>query len=736
MATASKRTLWIELNLRNALTKPLGLAGRTIQLFGRGAVGSLKGVASQVVSLKGLFVSLTAALAVGRMTAFVRATADQADELGKLAKSTGDSVENLSELQAAFELDNVKDFNATIRALTQAQAKALTGNDKLAESFARLGINLDDLRNLGPSELFEKLAVGLGELDTEQERSVALASILKKQFLDLLPILGNGAEAFRKSIQAVRADGVTITEEQTRLSDDLGDAFTKVGFAVEATGREIITAFGPQATELLTRLAGFIRENRGEIVALAQTIAGALARAFNVVLESVAGLLGAIDKIPGVGFTATRVAELEEEAKLQEAIAKDAAEYIAFLRDQDRSISERTGLTKESTKELQAYGRTLDEATKRVAGLRDELMTLRVTPNIGDRLLGTRDEIAAALEKVRVDIEQVGQNSTSNPADGFPALGLPSLDAVKAYAEDALSTARSVFRSTKGKPRLGDPDDPAAEPVAAVAGDERGNASGRQRFAELTQNTKLLAELKATADSVELNELFTSGAISAHEMADGIAAVNEQFRQTQELSATDDFFGGFQRGIQSSLDAWRNFTAAGAEAGQTLLDNGLNGLTDAMADIITGAKSAKDAFKDFAVAILGDIAKIIAKLVVMQALNTLFPALAKGGTTPGVASTEPARAFARGGVARRPTLALFGEGGAEAFVPLPDGQRIPVVMSGGGGGGGSVVINITAMDSKDVQRALLEQRGTLRSVWNNDLQTRTRTRQNVRKAAS
>jgi len=76
-----------------------------------------------------------------------------------------------------------------------------------------------------------------------------------------------------------------------------------------------------------------------------------------------------------------------------------------------------------------------------------------------------------------------------------------------------------------------------------------------------------------------------------------------------------------------------------------------------------------------------------------------------GGTVPGVQPTVtvapqgfagggvmtsrgpvPLRSYAGGGVADSPQVALFGEGAMnEAFVPLPDGRRIPVVMSGGGG---------------------------------------------------
>jgi hypothetical protein len=55
----------------------------------------------------------------------------------------------------------------------------------------------------------------------------------------------------------------------------------------------------------------------------------------------------------------------------------------------------------------------------------------------------------------------------------------------------------------------------------------------------------------------------------------------------------------------------------------------------------------------------------------------------------------PLNTYAGGGVAKSPQVAIFGEGRMnEAFVPLPDGKRIPVDVRGSGGGS-SVVINQT-----------------------------------------
>lgn len=56
---------------------------------------------------------------------------------------------------------------------------------------------------------------------------------------------------------------------------------------------------------------------------------------------------------------------------------------------------------------------------------------------------------------------------------------------------------------------------------------------------------------------------------------------------------------------------------------------------------------------------------------------------AKGGVMAANGAVQLQR-FAGGGIANSPSLAVFGEGdGPEAFVPLPDGRRIPVDMRGG-----------------------------------------------------
>lgn len=197
----------------------------------------------------------------------------------------------------------------------------------------------------------------------------------------------------------------------------------------------------------------------------------------------------------------------------------------------------------------------------------------------------------------------------------------------------------------------------------------------------------------------------------------------------------DEFFAGFSKGVDEVIKRWTDFRLAGRNAAADLVDGGLNNLVEAFGSIIDGTKGAKDAFRDFARAVLSDLARIIARLLVMQALDSVL-GLAKGGVMPAtVESTAPVRAFARGGIASRPTHAIFGEAGAEAFVPLPDNRSIPVSFTNGGAGGNVYQFHISAMDSKDVARVLLENQTVLRGIFENQAGRMTGMRQVIQRTA-
>ena len=92
---------------------------------------------------------------------------------------------------------------------------------------------------------------------------------------------------------------------------------------------------------------------------------------------------------------------------------------------------------------------------------------------------------------------------------------------------------------------------------------------------------------------------------------------------------------------------------------------------------------------------------------------------AAGGRAPAPAPAQAEEAMAAGGVVRRPTVALIGEAGPEAVVPLSGGRSIPVVIQAPDGrsqatGGATVTIhqtvNLTSAGSAEADNSALLRR--------------------------
>jgi tape measure domain-containing protein len=119
--------------------------------------------------------------------------------------------------------------------------------------------------------------------------------------------------------------------------------------------------------------------------------------------------------------------------------------------------------------------------------------------------------------------------------------------------------------------------------------------------------------------------------------------------------------------------------------GSTLSNGIIGGIDAAIGAAMNGAEGLEDQLKQIASGVLKDIGMALIRF----GLNSLLGGIQVGGQSlfkfadGGVMSNAgpmPLRRYAGGGVANSPQMALFGERGPEAYVPLPDGRSIPVKM--------------------------------------------------------
>lgn len=167
---------------------------------------------------------------------------------------------------------------------------------------------------------------------------------------------------------------------------------------------------------------------------------------------------------------------------------------------------------------------------------------------------------------------------------------------------------------------------------------------------------------------------------------------------TTALDTTANSVGGFGTGLdevartalQSSsgiATSATKFTGATETAAGAATDF-TGGLGGAFQQILGGIGQIGSGFINGFGSILNSLLGGIGGGGGLGGLGSLF-GFADGGI---MTSTGPLQLhrYAMGGIADRPQLALFGEGRqSEAFVPLPDGRRIPVALSMTGGAAGN-----------------------------------------------
>lgn len=208
--------------------------------------------------------------------------------------------------------------------------------------------------------------------------------------------------------------------------------------------------------------------------------------------------------------------------------------------------------------------------------------------------------------------------------------------------------------------------------------------------------TLLRSQLEAEASKIQdkdpLGAARLRGLATELTTTEGIALQNIERASAAKIGSLKEKLAGLKDAKKDLTDVNQLVNIAGNSLS--------NNMVSAFDSLIQGTKSAKQAFGDMAKAILADIAKMIAKLLVqravMAAMNMILPGSAAIPVPPpkarrgGMFESYSAGGIARGREAGYPAILH----GTEAVVPLPNGNSIPVEMRGGGQNNNNVTVNV------------------------------------------
>jgi len=560
-----------------------------------------------------------------------------------------------------------------------------------------------------------------------REQSIQRAADLERDLGDQrLQLERNTAEARRRIAaqeedfrleaqkQRLRANG--LSTDQIDLQQRLNDAtrrYTEQKIQIEQNATD-------KKVQLERTLADYQLSVARGISEILQDAAEKMAQKMVGGARQAAGELGSGSAMPGsVGRGQLGVGNLVALARSAGFRGQDAAimAAIAMAESSGRSSAHnqnpRTGDNSYGLWQINMLG-GMGPARRRQFGIgsNDALFDPAVNANAARQVYGSqgfgawsvyrsgayKDYLPAAMAAAR--------NGSARMLIGQPGAAVPGLPGVAA-AGRSLDAAIGANRSAGGTAALGD--------LIASRQAELGNITSeldqqRRSTGDQLRDYQRMVELQRSGLTPELARQRVEAENTARAELSKLETLRAQLVQDREIAGLNDKQKAALDGMIASIDqrvAAQQNVISGLTAEQQQLQqlqqayeqkrqlvegiaNSIGqGIGSAIDLLIDGTDNWGDSLRSIAAGVLKDIARQIAQtLVVAPIVKGITSAF--GFADGGIMTADgplPLRKYAGGGIASSPQLAMFGEGSMpEAYVPLPDGRRIPVAMKGGGGG--------------------------------------------------
>jgi hypothetical protein len=606
---------------------------------------------------------LAAATAVGFA---VKSAIDRADQLNSVSQKIGVTTESLSRMAYAADQTDVslEQLQTGLVRLTKFQASAAQGNKEAIATFEAFGIAVKDNEgNLRDTEaVLQDFAKVFRTLPDGPEKTALAVRVLGKSGADLIPLLNE----FEKLTDEAERLGLTVSTKTGRQADEFNDAVARLK-----------AGLGAMSTDIASK-----------------------------VLPELLNLLGVLNDLDKGGFGA--------------AIGDELAEGLDFAR---KSITR----TRIELEELQKFAQNPGLAGSGpfgyLMGAVGALGKASDRAKVANRPVPTLKPFAFMLEPTEAD--RRAQRETEDAARKLLATTQASTKASKGDSEAKRAAAEAAREQAERERELAE---------AIEKADQATKDFNRQLEDLVAQQGGPLAEsaLRYRREEEALVKLHAEGSIpNAEKLAQAIAILHkardddaesirrnldtgqqqlDQMREELELLqatsiAERDRLAFMQNNPTASLGQADAAASIGAQIDETrraiaAMDDFRDTFEDSVVDVVTGAQSISDAFKNMADQVIQQITRIIAQ----QLTASLFgdPGTTGGGSAGGwlgqvFGALIGGKKYAGGTDFAPGGMSLVGERGPE-IVNLPRGAQ---VIPNHKMGGANIVINIAGNATRE-----------------------------------
>ena len=674
-------------------------------------VSSLPGVARTAgLAMAGLGAGLSISVLKDKFDGVVESIL----KVKEASEVTGSSIEKIGAIVQASQITG-DDFGQIEAAITKMN-KALAGSDDESKGAAHaldaLGLNIKELRTLDPADAFDKIAKALGEFEDGGGKAAVAMDIFGKSGAKLLP--------FMKDYLEIGPQISKVTKEQAEQAEEYERNTRKLKAAKQDLYRVISNVVLPVANDFVKVLIESANGTNGVKDAAKKLAAdGSMKEFFRGAAKLAAAFLDDMSILVKVIMEV--VDAFKDAFDSLVTLTKLAASLPSALKNMDfgdvRKIwAERKAFEAEMEKRTnQRWSGSLTPYTD--ALLKNFAATDKAEKN------PPAPEPKKSLKCYVSRTPTLQQGSKSDPfGDSMNSLGAEAaklqwqVQHIQQYSEkiDSAKGATIRFEVEQGKLKDLTEKQKLQLIMQADAVDTYAEALRQAKVGlEFENQTKQIdantAALVLNADGRALaaasQELENKGIKKGTELYEKLMASRRAALERKD-AAEENPFNGMLQGLNDVADKAKS-------TGQIIRDSitsGLDKAGDALANFVTTGKLN---FASFARSVLADLAQMIAKQAIFNAVKAGMSAM---GFANGGAFGAGTQAFAQGGVVSSPTMFKFaaggqmrdgvmGEAGPEAIMPLKRGRdgKLGVAMSGAASGGGVSIGSIVVNNNGDAQ---------------------------------
>ncbi len=256
------------------LVRGLRRAEKKIKAFG-------SSIRNMGLKMAGLGAAILAPL-LGAAKAF----SSMGDQIAKMAKRTGLSVEALSELKfvASQTGTSIEALETGFRRMQRSIYDAGRGLSTQTDALADLGLAYKDLKGLAPEEQFKLMAEAISRIEDPTRKAALAQALFGRAGTMMLPMMAKGAKGIEQLQKEARRLGLTMSAEDAVAAEEFTDTLdalwkvVKMGvFRVGAALAPVLKQLAETITDVATKVSAWIQVNRQIIVTVLKVAAAVLA---------------------------------------------------------------------------------------------------------------------------------------------------------------------------------------------------------------------------------------------------------------------------------------------------------------------------------------------------------------------------------------------------------------------------------------------------------------------------